>query len=66
VNAAAACPSAYSVASTIERRRLSCDAAISLSAAMWSQSNPCRKPRAKAVATRARSSPVLAATTRAP
>ncbi len=39
-NATAACPSAYSVASIIERRRLCCDAAMSLSAARWSQSNP--------------------------
>ncbi len=39
-NATAACPSAYIVASIIERRRLCCDAAMSLSAARWSQSNP--------------------------
>jgi hypothetical protein len=39
-NATAACPSAYIVASIIERRRLCCDAAMSLNAARWSQSNP--------------------------
>jgi hypothetical protein len=39
-NATAACPSAYSVASIMERRRFCCDAAMSLRAATWSQSNP--------------------------
>ena len=65
-NATAACPNVYKVASSIERRRLCCDAAMSLRAARWSQSNPCRNPSAVAVNTKPISRPVLATITLLP
>src|SRR5213592_4914319 len=50
-NTTKAWPRAYMVASTIDRRASSWDPVMSVRAAMWSQSMPCRKPNPKAVTT---------------